>query len=266
MQCKQTYQQGTQRSVRGGQATAGPWASASKPGQQAPSDEVNSWSPWEYALLGVFPYFTRGSCSRSPRPQMTTAATARKEHQTPHQPKRARIRDSAPRSFIPPVGPPRGHASAHPPVATRLVHDDQQSPPTCGVRHCLSALRASLRLQPPALAAWAHSVCRHWPSTHCDTPRVYAGPGNAYGSAHGCSYDQSHDSGHKIATSAHGMGSGCLTVDAMVIGCPDVDRRVDRFFVLSHFWDVFFSAYCCCRQVSASALSACAAIQRRKFN
>jgi len=29
----------------------------------------------------------------------------------------------------------------------------------------------------------------------------------------------SRDSGNKIAASAHGMGSGCLPVDAMVIGC-----------------------------------------------
>ena len=40
---------------------------------------------------------------------------------------------------------------------------------------------------------------------------------------------------NKIAASAHGMGSGCLAVDVMVIGCLGVDRRVERFFILSHF-------------------------------
>jgi hypothetical protein len=30
------------------------------------------------------------------------------------------------------------------------------------------------------------------------------------------------------------MGSGGLEVDAMAIGCPGVDRRGERFFVLSH--------------------------------
>ena len=32
------------------------------------------------------------------------------------------------------------------------------------------------------------------------------------------------------------MGSGGLTVDDMSIGCLGVDRRVERFFVLSHFF------------------------------
>jgi hypothetical protein len=31
------------------------------------------------------------------------------------------------------------------------------------------------------------------------------------------------------------MGSGGLAVDAMAIGCLGVDRRGERFFVLSHF-------------------------------
>ena len=42
-----------------------------------------------------------------------------------------------------------------------------------------------------------------------------------------------HDSGNKIADSAHGMGSGGSVVDAMVIGCLGVDRRVERFFSYS---------------------------------
>jgi hypothetical protein len=45
------------------------------------------------------------------------------------------------------------------------------------------------------------------------------------------------DSGNKIAASAHGMGSGGLAVDAMVIGCLGVDHRGERFFVLLHFCD-----------------------------
>jgi len=36
------------------------------------------------------------------------------------------------------------------------------------------------------------------------------------------------------------MGSGGLTVDDMAIGCLGVDRRVDRFFILSHFWSNCF--------------------------
>jgi len=40
-----TYQTGAQISVPGGQATAGPWVLATEPGQQAPADALNSWSP-----------------------------------------------------------------------------------------------------------------------------------------------------------------------------------------------------------------------------
>jgi hypothetical protein len=43
------------------------------------------------------------------------------------------------------------------------------------------------------------------------------------------------DSGDKITASAHDMGSGYLAVDAMVIGCLGVERRMERFFILSHF-------------------------------
>ena len=43
------------------------------------------------------------------------------------------------------------------------------------------------------------------------------------------------DSCNKVAASAHGMGSGGLAVDAMAIGCVGVERRGERFFVLSHF-------------------------------
>ena len=46
---------------------------------------------------------------------------------------------------------------------------------------------------------------------------------------------RARDSGNKIADSAHGMGSGDLAVDVMVIGCLGVDRRGERIFVLSHF-------------------------------
>jgi hypothetical protein len=38
----------------------------------------------------------------------------------------------------------------------------------------------------------------------------------------------------KTTVSAYGMGSGGLAVDAMAIGCLDVDGRGERFFVLSH--------------------------------
>jgi hypothetical protein len=43
------------------------------------------------------------------------------------------------------------------------------------------------------------------------------------------------DSGNKLAASAHVMGSGGLAVDAMAIGCLGMDRRGERFFILSHF-------------------------------
>ena len=49
-------------------------------------------------------------------------------------------------------------------------------------------------------------------------------------------YDSSaSDPGNKTASSAHVMGSGGLAVDAMAIGCLGVERRGERFFVLSHF-------------------------------
>ena len=35
------------------------------------------------------------------------------------------------------------------------------------------------------------------------------------------------------------MGAGGLAVDAMVIGCLGVERRVERLFVLSHFYRFF---------------------------
>ena len=38
------------------------------------------------------------------------------------------------------------------------------------------------------------------------------------------------DSGNKIAASVHGMGSGVLAVDTMVIGCLGVERLVEWFF------------------------------------
>ena len=59
------------------------------------------------------------------------------------------------------------------------------------------------------------------------------------------------DSGNKIVASAHGMGSGCLAVDAMVIGRLGVERRVERFFVLSHlergttYYKAVVSVYYC---------------------
>ena len=44
---------------------------------------------------------------------------------------------------------------------------------------------------------------------------------------------RARDAGNKNAAS--GMGSGGLAVDSMAIGCRGVDRRGERFFVLSHF-------------------------------
>jgi hypothetical protein len=86
-------------------------------------------------------------------PRWTPPVQTRKIHQTPHQPKRPRMHDSAPRADTAPLGPPRAHATAHPLAATRPEHDDQRSPPTCGVRHSLQTPRESLRVPPPAHAA-----------------------------------------------------------------------------------------------------------------
>jgi hypothetical protein len=44
-----------------------------------------------------------------------------------------------------------------------------------------------------------------------------------------------HLLGNKTSASAHGMGSGVLTVDVMAIGCLGVDHCGERFFVLIHF-------------------------------
>ena len=46
------------------------------------------------------------------------------------------------------------------------------------------------------------------------------------------------DPGNKVAASAHGMGLGGLTVDAVAIGCLGAARRSavgNDFFVLEHF-------------------------------
>ncbi len=78
---------------------------------------------------------------------------------------------------------------------------------------------------------------RNGPSTHVLLCTQYV-PGNKVF----CIWQPcARDSGHKIAASAHGMGSGCLAVDAMVIGCLGVDHRVELFFILSHFRGWFFS-------------------------
>jgi hypothetical protein len=42
-------------------------------------------------------------------------------------------------------------------------------------------------------------------------------------------------SGNKSAASAHGIGSGGLAVDNMVVRCLGVETRGERFFALSHF-------------------------------
>jgi hypothetical protein len=39
------YEATAQTGVRGGKATAGPWASATEPGRQATTDTLNSWLP-----------------------------------------------------------------------------------------------------------------------------------------------------------------------------------------------------------------------------
>jgi hypothetical protein len=59
-----------------------------------------------------------------------------------------------------------------------------------------------------------------------------AGPGNRVF----CIWQPcARDSGNKTAASAHGMGSGGLSVDAMAIGCLGVERRGERCQVLCVF-------------------------------
>ena len=66
------------RGVRGGQATAGPWAQASEPGQYAPAGAPNSWLSWEYALLETFPHSIRPARSSHGTPQTATSTKAPK--------------------------------------------------------------------------------------------------------------------------------------------------------------------------------------------
>jgi len=87
------------------------------------------------------------------------------------------------------------------------------------------------RLPPCTHAALAHPTCRNGPSTHVLACTQWV-PGNKVF----CIWQPcARESGNKIAASAHGMGSGGLAVDAMAIGCLGVERRGERFFVLSHF-------------------------------
>jgi hypothetical protein len=64
-----------------------------------------------------------------------------------------------------------------------------------------------------------------------------AGPGNRVF----CIWQPcARDSGNKTATSAHGMGSGGLAVDAMAIGCLGVERFREPFLKW-HFVDPSFN-------------------------
>ena len=84
------------------------------------------------------------------------------------------------------------------------------------------------RLPPLTHDTREQPACRHGPSTHARS----ACPGNTVF----CIWQPcARDSGNKIAASAHDMGSGGLAFEAMAIGCLGVERRGERFFVLSHF-------------------------------
>jgi hypothetical protein len=128
--------------------------------------------------------------------------------------------------------------SPHAPVRTPsrrprrcMVELDQRTPPTSCARHRPPAPMPPPRLVPRTHAAPAHPACRNGPSTHVLLCTQYV-PGNKiFCICQPCA----RNSGNKIAASVHGMGSGCLAVDAMVIQCLGVDRRVERFFILNHF-------------------------------
>ena len=107
---------------------------------------------------------------------------------------------------------------------------DKRTPPIRGAMHRPPAPMQLPRLPPLTHAARAHPVYRHGPSTH-----ALAGTEGQGNTVFCICQPCARDSGNKIAASAHGMGSGGLAADAMAIGCLGVDRRGERFFVLSHF-------------------------------
>jgi hypothetical protein len=101
------------------------------------------------------------------------------------------------------------------------------------------------RQAPPPPHPCSRPDSRRAPMPHLRTP--HAGTARSHPSSYAPSMSLetrfsalwltcARDSGNKIAASAHGMGSGCLAVDAMVIGCLGVERHVERVFILSHFW------------------------------
>ena len=165
-------------------------------------------------------------------PQTATGSTALKEppdaapaqastHARPRTLGRHRVDQTPTR---PPAHSP--HAAAPPQGGP-----DQRTPPTRGARHRLPAPMSLPRLPPCTHAALAHPTCRNGPSTHVLACTQWV-PGNKVF----CIWQPcARESGNKIESSAHGMGSGGLAVDAMAIGCLGVERRGERFFVLSHF-------------------------------
>ena len=102
-----------------------------------------------------------------------------------------------------------------------------------GDRHRLPVRMPLPKLPPRTHDAPAHPARRNGPNA--SAPRMHPVGPRKQGFLHMVGV-RARDSGNKIAASAHGMGSGGLAVDSMAIGCLGVERRVERFFILSHFF------------------------------
>jgi hypothetical protein len=162
-------------------------------------------------------------------PQTATCVTVRKESQdaTPVQVStHARPRTAGRHSVVQPPMLPTAHRPHVPaplqrgPRPTYAAHPRRQAPPP----------RTHVVAQTPAVHP--RSTCAPIMQERPEHTRPHMHPvglqkqGFLHMAAVLC---------NKIEASAHGMGSGGLAVDAMSIGCLVVDRRGERFFVLSHF-------------------------------
>ena len=111
-------------------------------------------------------------------PRWTPPVQTRKIHQTPHQPKRPRMPDSAQRADTVPTGPPRDHATTHPPAAPRRVPSR--------TTNCLRppAVPDTASRHPGRLCDFRRPLAPHECTLHAGTgrvhtvicPHVHAGP------------------------------------------------------------------------------------------
>ena len=151
-----------------------------------------------------------------------------------HQSQRPRMPGSASREDIVTTSPSRAHALSHQYACNRAssAYDRYSTSfsrtsaahnagPCCletsvDTRHPC-APRAHTAHHPYSY----HTVCRR------SSPVLIYGPKTKPFLAH---QPNARHPGNKAAASAHGMGPGDLTVDAMSIGCLGVDRSGERFF------------------------------------